>query len=303
MSEKLVIRNNEGRYKRTFPPPSMEIIVKTTYGKDLHILLGHNDTIRSLKSYICHIEGIPINRQRLFLNQYLDDDATVHSSSLFHGCTIYLVVNHEDNPDHLKQDLEDIFTACETLYVSIINGKTLTLSVKESYTIARVKMIIEKALSIPPQDQVLIFGGTELEDQETLSGQRIRNHSTIEAFPRTEEVAPKPPVKPHKRQQKTVSWRDPLLDIVIEPPRFRPGIPKISTVTSPKRNGPIRMVRNSGDPRVGSASGNGFGTPGESTRGDKCHRKSAFNAMRKRFNDFYYSYFTGSHRAGVQRHA
>ena len=66
------------------------------------------------------------------------------------------------------------------IYVMTPDGKRITLTVKASDTIETVKAKIEDEEGIPPDDQILIFAGKELDDEHKVSDHGLKNGSTIE---------------------------------------------------------------------------------------------------------------------------
>ncbi len=65
------------------------------------------------------------------------------------------------------------------IFVKSVEGKTITLNMKPSDTIARLKDLLMAIESIEPEDQRLIFAGRELEDDKTLSDYNIEKLSTV----------------------------------------------------------------------------------------------------------------------------
>ncbi|KAM9953766.1 hypothetical protein ACTFIR_008858 [Dictyostelium discoideum] len=64
------------------------------------------------------------------------------------------------------------------IYVSLV-GKTFQLQVKNSDTIEKVKSRIQEKEGFPPEQQILIFAGKQLEDVHTLLYYNIRMESTV----------------------------------------------------------------------------------------------------------------------------
>lgn len=64
-------------------------------------------------------------------------------------------------------------------FVKSLTGKTITIDAEDSDTIGQVKAKVAEKEGIPVEQQRLIFGGKQLEDNQPISSYSIIKDSTV----------------------------------------------------------------------------------------------------------------------------
>ena len=141
------------------------IFIKFIKGKTFKVDVKLSDTIKNLKMKIQNLEKIPIEQQRLFFDcvQLKDDNLTLIDYKINNESLIYL---------------------CTKIKEAIICAVTLTrkkiiLEVELSMTIETIKAMIKDIEGIPPDQQILVFSGKQLENNRTLEDYGIKSESKI----------------------------------------------------------------------------------------------------------------------------
>ena len=140
----------------------MQIFVKTFTGKTLLLKVESSNDIKSIKSKIQEIEGIPSDIQRLIYFKELDNKKTLSDYNIQNESTLQLLLT-------LKSSL--------TIFVKT-ESKTVELSISPiNTTIGNIK---ERIIKRYPRHYILGYKGLALEDSKKLSEYDIENNSTLD---------------------------------------------------------------------------------------------------------------------------
>lgn len=145
----------------------MKIYVITFNEKTIPLLVAPSYTIRNVKALIEEKQGITFDEQALvFDKMVLNNSDTLLELHINEGCALTLL--------HRSRGLMKIFIN------NTLTKKTLSLEVKRTYTVGKVKTMIQDNEDIPPDEQVLIFDKRALEDNCELANFNINKESTLE---------------------------------------------------------------------------------------------------------------------------
>lgn len=142
----------------------MKIFVKVT--KTIPLEIKKSDTIRNVKARFRDQEGIPENLQEIFFaGNHLNNNQTLADCNIQKHSTLNMFV-------HSMAGMQ--------IFVKIPSaGKSVTLDVKPWDTIQNIKAFILEKERVPPEQQVLVYAGRTLEDNQTLAAYNILASSTL----------------------------------------------------------------------------------------------------------------------------
>ncbi|XP_059211303.1 polyubiquitin-like [Centropristis striata] len=176
------------------------VFIKELNGRITRIRLLDNEfesvTVLQLKEKIQTLTGYPVDQQRLiFGGKQLEDDRLLVSYGIQHKSTIYIVPRlrgfdpsvHQGrdgmrNKDGINRKMDF------TVFIKELNGRITRIRLPdnefESVTVLQLKEKIQTETEFPVDQQRLIFGGKQLEDDRLLVSYGIQHKSTIYIVPR-----------------------------------------------------------------------------------------------------------------------
>jgi ubiquitin C len=121
--------------------------------------------------------GIPINDQILMCQgQVLEDGKRIDSYNIQRRDVLDL---SRSSSSSVGGESRSVSRGEMEIYVKTLTGKTVTLDVCSWDAIADAKCYIQDKEWIPPDQQRLIYGGKQLEDERTLADYKIEHQSTL----------------------------------------------------------------------------------------------------------------------------
>lgn len=166
-SEKETSVRTRGPY---VPFKNGSIFIQTLTRKTLTLAASSTDTIEQVKQKVHGMEGIPPDQQRLFFaGSPLEDARDLASYEIPRESTLHLG----------RPKLPYVPFKNGQIFIKTLTGKTITLDASSTDTIEQTKLQVQRKEGIPPDQQRLIFAGSQLEDARDLASYDIMCESTL----------------------------------------------------------------------------------------------------------------------------
>ena len=140
-----------------------EIVIKTFSGDSFKVQVTPGDTVETVKSKIHERQSIPSESQKLkYAGRELENHTRLGELNIHTATTFYLEVIQPPK-----------------VFVKPLMGEAIALDFDPSITVTEVKSGLQEKLGISSNQISLLFGGRELNEEQTLSSYGIQDKSTI----------------------------------------------------------------------------------------------------------------------------
>jgi hypothetical protein len=161
--------------------------VRFPSGGTAHTVVTPGTTVRTLKRALVAAAAAAVARLPFDLqygSRLMEDDRrTLASYGVWRECTVYVIARRTSSSlaaTELPGSSRGAADAAAPLIIKMYGGKTLQLTTFTlGATVAQIKKAVEASESIPPDQQVLTFKTSVLEDARTLAQCDVRPGSTL----------------------------------------------------------------------------------------------------------------------------
>ncbi|KAA6401791.1 MAG: putative Polyubiquitin [Streblomastix strix] len=154
---------------------NIPIRVRISKTEIITVQMKLQETIKHMKQKIFEQQRIPLEKQWIFFkDDILEDQRTLSSYNIYSVHEVRLAI--QDSLVAAKLQIKEWKIQIK---VKNVAGKTFTFDVGETDTIENVKKQIQNKEGIPPESQIIIFDGKQLEDRRTVKDYNIMNDSIL----------------------------------------------------------------------------------------------------------------------------